>query len=108
MPEIRPFRGILYNPSAVPMEAVVAPPYDVISPEEQTELYERHPANIVRLILGREVNRYESAARHFSEWRASGVLNRDSGPSIYLLRQSFTLDGAQIERKGFIAACRLE
>jgi uncharacterized protein (DUF1015 family) len=38
MPEIRPFRGVLYNQAAVRLDEVVAPPYDVISPERRQKL----------------------------------------------------------------------
>src|ERR1051325_1519155 len=53
MPEIKPFRAIMYNPARVEIGEVVAPPYDVISPEQREELYNQGPYNIVRLILGR-------------------------------------------------------
>ena len=39
MPEIKPFRGLIYNPKLVKIEDVVAPPYDVISPAMQNALY---------------------------------------------------------------------
>ena len=32
---------------------VVAPPYDVIDPDLQEQLYRKHPCNVVRLILNR-------------------------------------------------------
>src|SRR4030066_243422 len=54
MAEIVPFRGVLYNPAKVgDLNKVMAPPYDVISPKKQDELYERHPNNIIRIILGK-------------------------------------------------------
>jgi len=109
MPSIKPFKGIFYNQRTVNIGDVVAPPYDVISPELQTKLYDRHPANVVRLIYGREEDRYASAARYFSEWQTSGILKTDETESIYLLFQNFVLqDGSRVERKGFIAACELE
>ena len=64
MPIIKPFRGITYNPDKVNLTDVVAPPYDVISPEQQAELYHRSPHNVVRLILGREEDRYASGASY--------------------------------------------
>ncbi len=91
------------------MADVVAPPYDVISPEQQSELYDRHPANVIRLILGREEEPYSAAAQKLSEWMQSGIFVRDPMPSLYLLAQDFTLpDGRRLRRRGFIAACRLE
>ncbi len=109
MPIIRPFRGIRYNLSKVNINTVVAPPYDVIAPDQQNELYDRDPRNVVRLILGREEDRYSAAAKTFDEWQKSGVLVRDSLPAIYPLVQSFkNAAGDTVRRKGFIALCRLE
>ena len=52
MPEIRPFRALRFDPANVDdLAAVVAPPYDVIGPEEHARLLARHPANVVRLDL---------------------------------------------------------
>lgn len=109
MPEIKPFCGILYNPEKVEVSSVVAPPYDVISPRQQTELYDASPHNVVRLILGREEDRYNSAATHFERWKKENVLVKDAVPSIYMLMQDFVMPmGKSMERRGFIARCRLE
>ena len=109
MPEIKPFRGILYNNRKIRIADVVAPPYDVISPELQDELYERSPFNIVRIILAKEEDRYSRAAASFLRWKRKAVLINDSTPNIYVLSQSFTLpDGRQFTRRGFTVACRLE
>ena len=51
MPEIQPFHGILYQD--VPLEQVLAPPYDVITKLQRDDLYDRHPKNIVSVILNR-------------------------------------------------------
>lgn len=109
MPIIRPFRGIRYNQTKVNINTVVAPPYDVISPEQQNQLYDKDAHNIVRLILGREEDRYSAAAKSFNEWQEEHVLAREEHPAIYPLVQTFTTTtGATIQRKGFIALCHLE
>ncbi|MBI3788682.1 MAG: DUF1015 domain-containing protein [Ignavibacteriales bacterium] len=109
MPEILPFKGILYNQTKVNIDDVVAPPYDVISSEHQQKLYERNPYNVIRLILGREENRYASAAQHFQEWIKQSILVRDSKPAVYIVCQTFTTTtGQKVTRKGFIALCHLE
>ncbi|MFV2066478.1 MAG: DUF1015 family protein, partial [Pirellulales bacterium] len=55
MPDIQALRGIRYDLGHVGnLSDVVAPPYDVIDSELRDELYKRHPANVVRLILNRE------------------------------------------------------
>lgn len=109
MPEIKPFRGLIYNPDLVKIADVVAPPYDVISPEMQNDLYNASPYNIVRLILGREEDRYAAAAQSLAAWRAANILHADRDRSLYVVVQSFALpDGRHVERRGFIAACQLE
>ena len=34
MPEIRPFKGLRYDPTKVNGSEVIAPPYDIVSAEE--------------------------------------------------------------------------
>jgi len=109
MPEVASFRGLRYNKAKVELDDVVAPPYDIISPGLQDRLYEKNPFNVVRLILGREENRYEAAARTFQQWQHDEILVRESSPAIYLLHQIFDGPGGDpVTRKGFIALCRLE
>jgi uncharacterized protein (DUF1015 family) len=108
MANIQPFRGIRYNQSRVQLEKVVAPPYDVISPEQQNGFYEASPQNVIRLILGREEDRYASAAQHLKKWLDEEILVLEDQPSLYLLTQTF-IDNQKntITRKGFIGACEL-
>ncbi|MFA5832550.1 MAG: DUF1015 domain-containing protein [Bacteroidota bacterium] len=109
MATIRPFRGIRYNQMKVNISNVVAPPYDVISPEQQNGYYDKDVHNVIRLILGREEDRYASAATTYEQWQASDVLLRELTPSIYPLVQTFkTTEGKEVRRKGFIALCHLE
>jgi len=114
MAEIRAFRGIRYDPSKVgDLSRVLAPPYDVISPEQREELYARSPYNITRLILpsgGSNAQRdaYARAATNFSRWLEERVLRKDSAPSIYICDQEFEVDGRRLTRRCFIARVRLE
>lgn len=111
-----PFRGLLYAAATIgDLGRVMAPPYDVISPEYQARLYERHPHNVIRLILGKETtsdtpqdNRYVRAAKDLQDWTRQGVLIRDEQPAIYLYEQKFRQDDAWRQRRGFIALRRLE
>ncbi|MBI5560254.1 MAG: DUF1015 domain-containing protein [Deltaproteobacteria bacterium] len=113
---IMPFRGIRYDTAKVGnIEDVVSPPYDVISPEFQEELYLRHPNNIVRLILGKTNpgdapgrDRYSRAAEYFGRWQKDAVLIRDEAPSIYYYIQGYKFGKREKTRKGFIALLRLE
>lgn len=116
MAEIAPFRGLRYNPRFVPdLKLVVAPPYDVISPEAQERYHARHPHNVVRLILAKQgaegvsdQDRYERAGRSFAAWRAEGILVRDPEPGIYVSEQEFFVgEGHRIRRRGFMALVRL-
>ncbi|GIW20472.1 MAG: hypothetical protein KatS3mg065_0768 [Chloroflexota bacterium] len=100
MPILRPFRALRYDPDAVgDLAAVVSPPYDVISPDEQRRLLERHPRNVVRLDLPPEEpgdapdDRYRRAARTFAEWRSDGTLRKDPRPAIYAYEQRYRAPG---------------
>jgi uncharacterized protein (DUF1015 family) len=54
VPSIRPFKAVVYNNKKIKkILKVVAPPYDVIPPDMQDELYRIHENNVVRLILGK-------------------------------------------------------
>ncbi len=108
MPIIKPFRAVRYDSTKVELNAVVAPPYDVISPEQQSELYERSPHNVVRLILGREEDRYTSAAKSYHSWFRDGILVQDAEPAIYCVVHTFSTDGNENQRKGVILRCKLE
>ncbi len=97
MLDFKPFCAWRYDPQRVSMQEVIAPPYDVISPAEQSDLYDRSPFNCVRLILNRiettdtEIsNRYTRARDFFKNWRDQGVLIQEKEPAFYLYRQGFT------------------
>jgi uncharacterized protein (DUF1015 family) len=107
--EIAPFRGILYTPKAGAPEKLLAPPYDVISPEERARLAALDAHNCVRLILpeGDGDEKYANAARELNQWMLDGVLARDAAPALYRYHQSFTADGRTATRKGFICRIRL-
>ena len=55
MAGVRPFRGLMYNPHKVSLEKVVTQPYDKISPAMQDRYYASDPYNIVRVILGKNL-----------------------------------------------------
>ena len=113
MPNIQPFQGLRYNLAQVgSLSDVVAPPYDVISPEMQDALYAKHPNNVVRLILNKQNptdderdNRYTRSARTLKEWKESGVLVKEPNPSIYVYHQVFEAQGKKYVRKGFMCGC---
>ncbi|HET8564335.1 MAG TPA: DUF1015 domain-containing protein [Candidatus Binatia bacterium] len=110
MVRIAPFRGIFYNQKKIrDLSKVVAPPYDVITPDEQEKLYRKSPYNFVRLDLNQEPDPYAAVARLFTEWQTEGVFERDDAAAIYFLSHRFFLkDGEEKERQGFFALTRLE
>ena len=70
MAEVKPFRAVRYGERAGPLEALVAPPYDVISPEQRDELRARSPYNVVHLTLPDDE---QEAGRLWSDWRWSSA-----------------------------------
>jgi uncharacterized protein (DUF1015 family) len=116
MPVIQAFRGLRYDLGHVgSLSDVVTPPYDVISPELQEDLYKKHPANFIRLELNRDEpgdnqqsNKYTRAARFLRNWRQEGVMQLDPDPALYVYHQIFTHEGRQVTRRGFMARVRLE
>jgi len=116
MVDLRPFRGWRYDVSQVgSLAEVTAPPYDVIGPEEQKQLYERHPCNVVRLILNRDEPgdensdaRYQRAANFLRQWKSQGILQQEREDALYVYHQEFTWEGRTYLRKGFLGRCRLE
>jgi uncharacterized protein (DUF1015 family) len=107
MASVRPFRALRYDEAvAGPLEALVAPPYDVVSAEQLERLRGRSEYNVVRLTLPEsEVE----AARELADWRARGVLVRDAEPSYWWLAQDYVgPDGVERRREGVVAALRAE
>lgn len=116
MVDVAPFTGLLYNEDqAGPLADLVAPPYDVIRPEQQDDLYRKSPYNVVRLILGKQCdhdtesdNRYTRAARDFADWMQKSILKEDDRPAFYVYSQEYTYDGKPYNRFGFFARVKLE
>jgi len=109
MVEVRPFKAIHYNEEVIgrDLSKVITQPYDKIDAKMQDEYYHKHEYNFVKLILPKEENRYEMAAKRLKDWKENGVLVRDNKPAIYIYTQEFQLRGKKYTRRGFIAAMRL-
>jgi len=114
--EIRPFQGVHYNQSLIKdWPAVICPPYDIIVPQLQQELYLRSEYNFVRLEFGRELpqdtvtdNKYTRSATTLEQWLKQGILEIDEEPAIYLHDQYFRHQGRRYKRRGIIARVRVE
>lgn len=116
MAELVPWRALYYNQAKIPnLTAVVTPPYDVISPEQQAGFYDRHLYNVIRLILPRPQrnnpdpdSRYLQAAEDFSTWRQQQVLIRDTAPALFYWETEYTLEGQTHIRRAVVGLVRLE
>ena len=117
MAQIRPFKGLRYQPSAGTLDLLTAPPYDVISPQQRQELSLRSPHNVVHLTLpeGQEGDRskfikYARSAATLTQWRNEGVLAPEAEPALYRYAQRFRLPGAPdaLTRTSFIALIKVE
>jgi uncharacterized protein (DUF1015 family) len=116
MVKVFPFRGVFYNKKKLKnLSKVMSPPYDIISPEAQEELYGLNDFNFVRIILGKEFpgdneynNRYVRAGAFLNGWLRHKILLTDDKPSIYVYEQIFSAQGKRFVRLGFISLLRLE
>lgn len=110
---VKPFKGIMYNSGSSPdISDKVAPPYDVISPKLQTELYVKDPDNIVRIILGKTESTdegdeiYQRASGYYQNWKADKILVRDKKPAFYVWDQTFSIDGIEYTRRALVGKVR--
>jgi uncharacterized protein (DUF1015 family) len=115
MPRLRSFRGIHYNPDLVDLSTVICPPYDVITPQQVDDYYNKSPYNAVRLVLGKQYpkdtkdnNRYTRARDLFKLWFEKEILVQDEMPSLYYHEHTFSLGDKPQTRKGIIASVRLD
>ena len=110
MPKIYPFKGWRYNLDIVSdLSKVISPPYDVISEQDQRNLYDLSPYNFIRIILNNNPppNRYVDSAKILSEWKTKKILQQDDNEAIYLLSQTFVHGADQINRIGFISKLQI-
>jgi uncharacterized protein (DUF1015 family) len=123
VPDIRPFRGLRYDPLSVPdLNAVLCPPYDIIEPDQRARLAARDPRNAVHVELpvggpGSDPQAaYQDAAALFGKWLADGTLRRDDRPLVYVYEQRYSLadgseraaDGGEQTARGFFCHLALE
>ena len=116
MAEITPFRGLRYDrEKAGDIGLVVAPPYDIIPPALQDDLYNRSHHNVVRLDFAKTMpgddekdNRYARAKRCLDQWLAEGVLVEEDAPALYLYKVDYkTPQGEPKAMSGFICMLKL-
>ncbi|UCF55778.1 MAG: DUF1015 domain-containing protein, partial [Deltaproteobacteria bacterium] len=115
---IAPFKGLTYNFERLDdISTLMAPPYDVISEEEQEEYYQTDPYNVIRLILGKKKtgdsdwdNRYTRSADFYKRWESEEILIRTDSPSMYATSLAYDPGEGSGERVrwGLIALVRIE
>jgi len=116
MAQIYPFRAVYYNASIVgDLSDVICPPYDIISPQMEQELYDRSPYNFVRIELNRRLpqdsatdNRYTRSADVLQKWLEKKVLVTAAKPAIYIHEHYFKYNGVRHMRRGLMLRVRLE
>jgi uncharacterized protein (DUF1015 family) len=113
MAQIEPLTALHYDLAKTGgLQPVVAPPYDVIDPQQRIELEARSPYNVVRIDLPHADDAgdpYARAAELFDAWQAEAVVIRDAEPALWALAQDYTgPDGAARTRHGFLARVRVE
>lgn len=115
MADIQAFSGLRYDLSKVgSLSDVIAPPYDVIDQDLQSELYAKHVNNVVRIILNRgdELRDgetiYDAASNHFKQWKKDGVLKADNPSAMYVYHQIFEHEGKKHTRRGFMSRVKIE
>ena len=114
--EIKPFKAFRFDAGVVgDVGSCIAPPYDVISPAQQQQLYKKSKYNIVRITRGKITpsdndsnNQYTRAADYFNTWIEKGALKQDPADAIYAYVQDFELAGTRFQRRSFIALAKLE
>lgn len=109
MTDIRPFRGLRYDPHRVRGDDVIAPPYDVVGAEAVATLHARSPYNAAHLEnpSGDGDAKYRNAASMLTKWQEDGVLTRDAKAAYYVYEQRARIEGAWVTRRAFFARCCL-
>ena len=106
VPHLKPFRALRYDAGTVgPLDAVVSPPHDVVTPDRREALVTASPYNAVRLLNPESP---AEAARLIGAWQDEGVLVRETEPAVWILEETFPgLDGGTRTRRGLVARVEL-
>ena len=111
MPRFEPFAAVRYDTDRVSVDDVVAPPYDVIAPDERERLAARSPYNVVHVDLPRAEgggDPYAAAGARFAEWLDDGVLGVDERAGFYVYRMGWRDESGRAgQTTGVIGALEL-
>lgn len=112
MARFAPFLGSTYNTDRVAPDDVVAPPYDVVGPEDRAKLASRSPYNSILVELPLDpsgADPYEHAAALWRSWHEAGVVTVASEPTYYVYRMTFSEeDGTIRATTGVLGALGLD
>jgi uncharacterized protein (DUF1015 family) len=110
VPRFEPFAGLRYA-SGTDVDAVTAPPYDVIDGEERARLAARSDSNAVLFDLPDEADgpgRYDAADSLLRDLQGRGVLLTDEAPSFYVYRMVYDDEqGRERHTTGVLGALQL-
>lgn len=108
MAEIKAFKGMRYTPAAGNLNALVCPPYDIISDSQREKYIEENPCNIIRLELPKGGDeRYKEAGKTLKDWLDKEILACDKEDSIYVYEMLFSANGVRNRLKGFVSLVKL-
>ena len=113
MADVQPLTALHYDLVRTGgLEAVAAPPYDIIDPHQREALAARSPHNVVEIDLPHGPgggDPYEHAAAVLAGWTREGAIVRDPEPALWALAQDYTgPDGQRRTRRGIFARVRVE
>lgn len=116
MVEVSPFKGITYNQEKIKnLDEVMSPPYDIISEEMQSKLYEKHPQNFVRLILGKinpedteADNRYTRAKKMFDSWLENSILINSDKTAVFSYKIQYKVKNQTRIMNGFFILLKID
>ncbi len=115
MAKVIPFKGVLYNPEKIDAGAVMAPPYDIVTPSLKDVLYKKSPHNVIRIDFGKDKdgdnddeNRYSRALKSLHDWLEQGILINSAKPSFYCYEISYKIKNRLKKTRGFLGAVKIE
>ena len=113
MADVRPFRGVRFNPErAGDLGSLLCPPFDEITAERREGLLARSPHNVVRLESPKadseDADIYAQSAAQLEQWLADGLLAQDGEPAYYVMREEYPSEDGPRQRVGVFGAVHIE
>ena len=113
MADVRPFRGVRFDPDRTgALGGVLCPPFDEINAERRDDLLGRSAHNVVRLESPRAehdgADIYAQSAAQLKAWLSEGVLAQDGQPAYYIMQEAYASEAGPRQRVGVFAAIHLE